>query len=315
MRSQTTLARPVRVGGVGLHTGRRVDAVLHPAGPDEGIAFYRSDVDVIVPALAEEAGRLDFATSLGERDRSVSTVEHLLSAAYGLGLDNFTVEVNGPEVPILDGSAIGWVHHLRSAGLRRLGADVRPVSVDRTLQVSDGQGKHIEVRPARELRVTYSIDFPHPAIGRQSISLVLSPEIYERHVAPARTFGFLAEYEYLKAKGLARGASPANCIVIGDRNVKNGELRFPDEFVRHKVLDLLGDLSLVGRPLVGHVIASRAGHALHTALARTIRAAYLGVAVEPGIGSSTGALAGSIAGSRSGSGSPLFEAQPAHASV
>ena len=271
MRNQTTLARPVRVAGTGLHTGRRVTATLRPAGEDSGIAFYRSDTGTLVPALAEEAGRLEYATSLGAAGEEIGTVEHLLSALAGLGVDNLLVEVDGPEIPVLDGSALPWVEAVRGAGLVRQGARIEPYRPDRTIGVDAGHGKRIEIRPSRDLRITYSIDFPHAAIGQQSITLVLSPDTYATHLAPARTFGFLSEYEFLKSRGLARGASPENCIVVGEDRVENGTLRFPDEFVRHKALDLVGDLALVGCPVLGHVVAHRAGHALHTALARRIR--------------------------------------------
>ena len=276
MRLQTTLARTVTVSGVGLHSGHLVRATLRPAPAGRGIVFIRTDVGAVLPALAEEAGRLDYATSLGERGREVGTVEHLLSAAAGLGLDNLTVEIDGPELPILDGSSAPWVAEIQSAGLTTLASAARPFVVPKTLSVHGSDGKWIEIRPAKELRISYSIDFPHPAVGRQSISLVLTPETYAAHLAPARTFGFLAEYEYMKSKGLARGASEDNCIVVGESAVLNGGLRFPDEFVRHKVLDLVGDLALVGRPVVGHVVAHRAGHALHTALAKEIRQALAG---------------------------------------
>jgi UDP-3-O-[3-hydroxymyristoyl] N-acetylglucosamine deacetylase len=276
MRLQTTLGRTISVSGVGLHSGREVRATLRPAPAGRGIVFIRTDVGAVLPAVAEEAGRLDFATSLGERGRDLGTVEHLLSAAVGLGLDNLTVEVDGPEVPILDGSSAPWVAEILSAGLVSLGSAARPFAVPKTLAVHGDDGKWIEIRPAKDLRVSYSIDFPHPAVGRQSISLVLTPETYAQHLAPARTFGFLAEYDYLRSKGLAQGAREDNCIVVGDKDVLNGNLRFADEFVRHKVLDLVGDLALVGRPVVGHVVAHRAGHALHTALAKVIRQAAAG---------------------------------------
>jgi len=270
---QTTLGRTISVSGVGLHSGRKVRVTLRPAPAGRGIVFVRTDIGVVIPAVAEEAGRLDFATSLGEPGREVGTIEHLLSAAVGLGLDNLTVEIDGPEVPILDGSSAPWVAEIRKAGLVSLGSAARPFAVTSTLSVHGSDGKWIEIRPAKEFRVSYSIDFPNPAIGRQSISLVLTPEIYADHLAPARTFGFLAEYDYLRSKGLAQGASEDNCIVVGDSDIMNGSLRFADEFVRHKTLDLIGDLALVGRPVIGHVVAHRAGHALHTALAKKIRQA------------------------------------------
>jgi len=275
MRHQATLSRAVRVSGIGLHSGRHVDVVLHPADADQGIVFHRTDVGTVVPAVSESAGLLDHATSLGPKGREVGTVEHLLSALVGAGVDNLAVEVNGPELPILDGSALPWLEQLHRAGLVRQAAAKRVFVPSRLHALTGRNGARLELRPARELRVTYTIDFPHPAVGRQSLTIVVTPETYARHVAPARTFGFLAEYEQLKAHGLARGASLSNCVVLGEDKVEGGTLRFADEFVRHKVLDLLGDLALVGRPITGHIVASRAGHALHVALAKAIRAEAL----------------------------------------
>ncbi len=271
MRVQATVAHPVSVHGIGLHTGRPVEVILHPLGTGRGISFFRRDTGTAIPATTEEAGRLDYATSLGTPGNDVSTVEHLLSATAGLGITNLLVEVDGPELPILDGSALPWVRAIQRAGIVRQGAAIPIWRPSRTLSVSAPGGKHLEIRPSRDLRVTYSIDFPSRVIGRQSLTVVVTPETYTHHVAPARTFGFLAEYEWLKSKGLARGASAENCIVVGDDRIENGDLRFPDEFVRHKVLDLLGDLVLVGQPIAGHIVASRAGHAIHAQLARAIR--------------------------------------------
>lgn len=271
MRYQSTLAHPTRVSGVGLHSGRHVNVLLQPTEPGHGIVFYRSDVDEFIPAVAESAGQFDHATSLGPRGRDIGTVEHLLAAAYGTALDNVLIEVDGPEVPILDGSAAPWLEAFRHVGIVRQSLPAQPLVLSRTLSVTGPHGKRIEIRPARELRITYTIDFPSPVIGRQSITVVVNPESFARHLAPARTFGFLSEYETLKAHGLARGASLENCVVVGDDRVENGELRFPDEFVRHKALDLVGDLALVGRPVLGHVIAWRGSHALHASLARLLR--------------------------------------------
>jgi UDP-3-O-[3-hydroxymyristoyl] N-acetylglucosamine deacetylase len=271
VRTTSTISHPVRVAGIGLHTGRHVEAVLRPAAAGDGIIFHRTDVGATIPALAEEAARFDHATSLGEKGRDVGTVEHLLSALVGAGIDNLFVEVDGPEMPILDGSAAPWLAALGRAGLRPLGVPVRPFAPTTTIAIPAPAGKRLEIRPARDLRVTYTIDFPHPIIGRQSVTVVVTPESYARHLAPARTFGFLAEYETLKAHGLARGANAGNCIIVGEDRVENGQLRFADEFVRHKALDLLGDLALVGCPVVGHVVAYRAGHSLHAALASRLR--------------------------------------------
>ena len=245
--------------------------MLRPADPGEGIVFFRTDVGREIRAISEEAGRFDYSTALGPAGEEVGTVEHLLSAAFGSGLDNLYVEVDGPELPILDGSALPWIRAFRVGRVVRQSAAIEPIGPSRVLVVPPSPGKRLEIRPSRDLRVTYSIDFENPAIGEQSITLVVTPDSYARHLAPARTFGFLAEYEYLKSKGLARGASAENCIVVGASHVENGDLRFADEFVRHKALDLLGDLALVGRPVVGHVVAHRAGHAMHTALAQLLR--------------------------------------------
>ena len=282
MRSQNTLGRRVRLSGIGLHSGRHVHVELHPAVPGHGIVFYRSDVDAFIPAVAEEAGRFDHATTLGTRGRDVATVEHFLSAAVGAGLDNVLVEIDGPEVPILDGSALPWLDAFAIAGLVPQDAFAVPFAPSRVVAVPDSGGKKLEIRPARDLRVTYTIDFPNPAVGRQSMTVVLTPGSYAAHVAPARTFGFLSEYEALKAHGLARGAREDNCIVVGNDRVENGELRFADEFVRHKALDLLGDLALVGRPVVGHIVAHKAGHAMHATLARLLREESRAEFADPG---------------------------------
>lgn len=282
-----TLSRPVRVSGIGLHTGRRAHVTLHPAESGRGIVFFRTDVGAVIPAVAEETARFDHATSLGRPGREVGTVEHLLSALVGTGIHDLLVEVDGPELPILDGSAAPWLEALHEGGLSRLRDALPPFTPSAPVSVTGPNGTRIEIRPARDLRVTYTIDFPHPAIGRQSITVVVTPESYSRHLAPARTFGFLAEYETLKAHGLARGASLENCVVVGEQGVEGGDLRFPDEFVRHKALDLLGDIALVGRPVLGHIVANRAGHALHAALARRLREEMLSEGVAPGTASAS----------------------------
>ncbi len=271
MRLETTLSHPVSITGVGLHTGKPLYVRLLPAPEGHGIVFFRTDVSARIPAIAESAGRLDYATALGEPGREVSTVEHFLAACLSQNVDNILVEVSGPELPILDGSALPWIQILDRAGRQTLTQLVEPISVEETLSINGFVGKHIEIRPSSDFRITYSIDFPHPAIRKQAMTIVISPENFRRHISAARTFGFFAEYEYLKSRGLARGASLENCIVIGKDTVENGPLRFPDEFVRHKILDLVGDLALLGRPLLGHVVAHRAGHQLHAALALRIR--------------------------------------------
>jgi UDP-3-O-[3-hydroxymyristoyl] N-acetylglucosamine deacetylase len=245
------------------------------------VRFHRTDVGALIPATAENAGRFDHATTLGAGGHQIGTVEHFLSATAGLGVDNVLVDVDGPELPILDGSAAPWVRALREAGIVRQSATVNPFVPSRSIVINEAaRGRRIEIRPARELRITYTIDFAHPVIGRQSLTVVPTPDLYAQHIAPARTFGFLSEYETLKAHGLARGADVHNCIVLGTDRVESGELRFPDEFVRHKVLDLIGDLALVGRPVLGHVIVLRGGHSLHASLAYALRQEAVAVAVD-----------------------------------
>lgn len=271
MRFETTTSVSVSLSGVGLHTGRNIHVNLHPAPERTGIVFHRTDVGAAIPALVESAGRLEYATALGEPGRDVSTVEHFLAACYGEGIDNLVVEVDGPEMPVLDGSSLPWLELLDKAGRVELSLPIVPLKVQSPLVVNGFPGKYLEIKPSDDFRVTYVIDFPHPAIGKQAITVVVTPESFRKHLAAARTFGFLSEYEYLKSKGLARGASAENCIVIGEAGVENGELRYADEFVRHKALDLIGDLALVGRPILGHVIAHRAGHRMHAELSRQLR--------------------------------------------
>lgn len=275
MKFETSIRASVSVSGMGVHTGREIRVHIHPQAAGSGIVFSRTDAGATIPAQAEYAGRLDYATALGEPGRDISTVEHFLAACYGEGIGNLLVEVDGPEMPILDGSSLPWLEVLDKAGRMECSLPVAPLRVSSAATVTGFPGKHLEIRPAADLRVTYSIDFPHPAIGKQAMTVVITPENFRKHLAPARTFGFLAEYEFLKSKGLARGASAENCIVIGEAGVENGELRFADEFVRHKILDLVGDLALAGRPVLGHIVAHRAGHRMHAQLTRMIREACL----------------------------------------
>ena len=268
MTYRRTLRRAVGCTGIGLHTGKPVQLRLEPAPPESGICFYRSDVAVEIPARLEYLARLDHATTLSRDGVSIGTVEHLLSALNGLGVDDVRVGVNGPEVPILDGSAAPFVILIHEAGLRPQPATRRYIKVREPVEVVRGS-KRIRVSPSEHLQVSYEIGFDHPLLRRQAISLRLSPSTFVERIAPARTFGFLREVEMLRQNGLALGGSLENAVVIGESGVLN-KLRFPDEFVRHKVLDALGDLALLGHPIVGHIEACKAGHALHTALAREL---------------------------------------------
>jgi UDP-3-O-[3-hydroxymyristoyl] N-acetylglucosamine deacetylase len=263
MRYQTTLKTAVAIEGVGLHSGRPVKVLFRPAPANYGLVFVRADrPDLPIPASPESARAFDYATTLGRENVTIGTVEHCLSAAMGAQLDNCRIEVEGPELPILDGSALPFVRLFHAAGIIRQKTRVAPFSVDSPIEIRSN-GKVLTLGPGSGLTITYEIDFPHPVIGKQSLTVRLTPQEYAAQIAPARTFGFVQEAEMLRARGLALGGSVHNAVVLDDRGVISGPLRFRDEFVRHKILDLIGDLALLGRPLEGHLYANRAGHALH----------------------------------------------------
>jgi len=282
IRSQTTLRTGVSIEGVGLHSGHPVAAHFVPAPPDTGLVFVRMDRPrKPIPARVGSASTFDYATTLSSDGISIGTVEHLLSAAAGEGLDNCRIEIGGPEVPILDGSALPFVRLFHAAGFERQDAPVRPAVLDRELIVERGD-KSIHYMPDGDgLTITYDIDFPHPYVGKQTLTWTVRPEEYAARIAPARTFGFVREIEQLRARGLARGGSLQNAVVLDDAGILSGPLRFRDEFVRHKILDLLGDLSLLGRPLTGRIHASKAGHALHVEFARALEAALQSPRAQP----------------------------------
>jgi len=264
--TQKTIRREVACAGVGLHGGKRVKMRLLPAPPDSGIRFRRTDLDgQEIPVAIEKLHQTSYRTQLIQDGASINTVEHVLSAAAGLGVDNLLVEVGGEEVPVMDGSAAPFVYLLHEAGLRRQQAPRRFLKILEPLRVDEGD-KFIAVYPAERLKISYTIDFDHPLIGIQRETFVVTPRAFTEQIAPARTFGFLREVEQLRALGLGLGGSMENTIVVGDNSILNPQLRFPDEFVRHKILDAIGDLSLLRHPLLGHVVAYRAGHALHAAL-------------------------------------------------
>jgi UDP-3-O-[3-hydroxymyristoyl] N-acetylglucosamine deacetylase len=272
MNAQRTLRRPVSCSGIGLHSGNKVTLSLKPAPADFGIRFQRSDLGGLeIPATVTHLGGIRLATGLTREAVSVETVEHLLAALTALGIDNCIVELNTPEVPIMDGSAAPFVYLiLNEAGVRRLPAPKKFLKVLRPISLSQGD-KRIALYPSDHFKVTYSISFDHPLIRHQSRTMKITDETFVEEIAPARTFGFLKEVEMLRQKGLALGGSLDNAIVLGETGVLNqNALRFEDEFVRHKILDAIGDLSLVGYPVIGHLVAHRAGHALHTAFAARI---------------------------------------------
>ena len=266
MAYRRTLKREVGCTGIGLHTGKPVRLRLKPAAAGHGIRFFRSDVGVTIPARLENLARLDHATTLSAHGVSIETVEHLLSALHGLGVDDALVEVDGPEVPILDGSAAPFVILIHEAGLRPLQSLREYLKVLAPVEVVRGT-KSARLLPSDQLRITYTIGFDHPLLRHQSLSLRVTPRSFTDFIAPARTFGFLREVELLRKAGLALGGSLENAVVIGETGVLNNKLRFEDEFVRHKILDAIGDLALLGHPILGRLEATKAGHALHAAVA------------------------------------------------
>jgi UDP-3-O-[3-hydroxymyristoyl] N-acetylglucosamine deacetylase len=272
MSFRKTLSTSVAIEGVGLHSGIYTTLELRPAPARSGLVFVRTDLNGLrIPALQASTTALDYATSVGKDDVSIGTVEHLLSAIVASGITDLEMLIDGPEIPIIDGSALPFIHLIEAAGITELAETIAPIRIKRAIEIVEGD-KSIRIEPASTLSIRYKIDFPHPAIGKQSLSFELDRETFQRKIAPARTFGFLRDVERMRAAGLARGGSVDNCIVLNDTGVENGELRFRDEFVRHKILDLVGDLALLGRPLIGQIIASRAGHAMHSRLVAAILA-------------------------------------------
>jgi len=259
-----TIKSKVSITGIGLHSGIYTRVALHPAHAGSGITFVRADLDGLrIPALQASTTALDHATTVGKDDVQVGTVEHLLAAIVAYGVTDIDIHIDGPEVPIIDGSALPFMHLIDAAGVRGLQAEVPVLRIRKPIELVEGD-KSIRITPSNRLVIKYRIEFDHPAIGRQSCHFDLQNDNFLRKIAPARTFGFMRDVEKLRAVGLARGGSVENAIVLDDRGVVNGPLRFRDEFVRHKILDLVGDLALVGRPIIGEITAHRAGHALHS---------------------------------------------------
>lgn len=302
MPTQRTIAGRITCTGIGLHTGVPVELVLSPAPPDTGIVFVRRRAggDLMIPARAEYVCSTANATTLSARaalptgdapagsscdipgdsacdavdGHSVGTVEHLLAVLACRGVDNVRVEVDGPEIPVMDGSAEPFDYLIRSTGTVAQPAPRRVIRIRRPVEVVDpgDPRRRLRIEPARRFSVSYSVDFDHPLIGRQCLEVAdVTPAFFQAELARARTFGFLAQVDALRRVGLARGASLANTVVLDDEGVMNeGGLRWPDEFVRHKLLDLLGDLALLGHPVRGHVHVERGGHGLHLDLLREL---------------------------------------------
>ena len=263
---QTTIQQEVFTEGVGLHTGVFGHLRLAPAPADTGIVFRRTDLDDFrIEASGRNVARVSYATSLMKQGVLLSTTEHLLAAIYSSGLDNVFIDIDSIEVPILDGSAEPFLRLLEAAGVRRLRRRRRYLKIIKPVEVVEAD-RRIGVYPGEEFRVHCYVDFAHPLVGQQSIEMVVQPDTFRNLLARARTFCFERDIEPLRSMGLIRGGSLDNAIVLTADGVMNGSLRFPDEFGRHKALDLIGDLALLGLPLLGRVEAHKAGHALHTQL-------------------------------------------------
>lgn len=266
MVNEQTIRQEAASSGIGLHSGVPVNMRILPAPTGTGIVFRRTDLDGFqIEANSRNVAKVSYATSLMKKGVLISTTEHLLAACVGVGLDNAIVELDNLELPLLDGSAQPFVDMILNAGLRKQRRPRTYYRIRRELELREGD-KFIGVYPGPGYSVSYAIDFPHPLIGKEVFEVELSNGQFRREIAAARTFGFKHQEQQMKNQGLIRGASTDNVIVLTHDSVLNGPLRFPDEFVRHKVLDLIGDLALLGRRIIGRVVANRAGHAMHTAL-------------------------------------------------
>ncbi|MCE5244360.1 MAG: UDP-3-O-acyl-N-acetylglucosamine deacetylase [Syntrophobacteraceae bacterium] len=263
--NQRTVLNEVKCEGVGLHSGNRVTMRLKPAAPDFGIQFRRMDVcdRPTIPAVHKRVVDTFLATSIGFDGVVVATIEHLMAALMGRGVDNVLIELDGPEVPIFDGSAAHYLRVLNEAGIREQNAPRQHLRIDRNVLVMDGDA-YIKATPSDIFRIRYTIDFPHPLVGRQELTWSFSENAFDCEISRARTFGFLKDVEKLQSMGLARGGSLANAVVFDERSVLNQEgFRYANECVRHKILDFIGDLALAGMPPQGSFEVYKAGHALH----------------------------------------------------
>ena len=271
---QSTIKKTVHCSGVGLHSGKQIKLSLSPAGANTGIRFIRSDIEGrnLVPAFMNRVTDTTMATTISEGNVSVATTEHLLAAVNGLSIDNIIIEVDGPEVPIMDGSSVPFVELLRDAGIRQQKSYRRLVKITREISFREGD-KYISIYPYDGFKVTAEINFQHDTIKRQVYSVAVSPKKFVDEISKARTFGFLEDVKKLQDNGLALGASLDNAVGIDENGVLNKEgLRYENEFVRHKIVDIIGDMTLLGCPVLGHIVAYKSGHGQHLKLMETIAA-------------------------------------------
>ena len=276
MENQKTIANEVSFSGIGLHTGSLTTMTFRPTPPDSGVTFYRMDLPQgpAIQADIDHVVDVSRGTTIGLNGAKVHTVEHVLAAIYGLDIDNIAIELDGPEIPNGDGSAYPFMQTLKKAGLVEQDAERRYIKIAEPVyyRLDDVT---LSILPADDLRITMTIAYDHVAIGTQYASLTITPETFEKDLAPARTFCFLREVKMLQEQGLIKGGSLESAVVIGDESILNDHLRFPDEFVRHKMLDLLGDMYLLGRRIKGHVISVKSGHAKNVMFSKQIKKAYL----------------------------------------
>ncbi|MFC1868970.1 UDP-3-O-acyl-N-acetylglucosamine deacetylase [Thermodesulfobacteriota bacterium] len=269
---QRTIRDSVSCTGIGLHSGEKVGLTIKPAPPDSGINFIRKDLSGrrVIKAHFENVVNTHMSTTIGVNGSKVSTIEHLMAAFFGFGIDNARVEIDGPEVPIMDGSSAPFIFLLKSVGIREQGTPKQFIVIKKALKIKDGN-RSIWIRPSKELKVTYTIDFHHPLVNNQKYELCFSGKDFINEISKARTFGFLKDIQTLRDAGLAKGGSLDNAIVIDDFRVLNEDgLRYKDEFVRHKILDFLGDLAIIGSPVIGHFLIQKSGHSLNQAMLKKL---------------------------------------------
>ncbi len=269
---QRTLKDQVECTGIGLHSGERVHLNIRPAPSDTGIKFVRTDLDghPMVEARFDNVYSTTLATTIGCNGCRVATIEHLMAAFFGLGIDNAVVELDGPEVPIMDGSTAPFIFLIKSAGIREQKSPKQFIVIKKPFKVDDGN-RSVHIYPSKELKITYTIDFAHPLLRNQKYELRFSGRDFVREISRARTFGFLKDVQTLKENGLAKGGSLDNAVVIDDFRIINEDgLRFENEFVRHKILDFIGDLSIIGSPVIGHFVVEKSGHFLNQQMLKNL---------------------------------------------
>ena len=267
---QRTIGKRIELVGIGLHKGVPVKMVLEPLEANSGIVFYRSDLGVTIPMSPQNIGNTMMATVLSKGEAKISTIEHLLSAIYAYGIDNLKISVDNEEIPIMDGSAIGYCMLLDEAGIKELDANKKIMAIKKPIEVQDGE-KFVRIEPSERTIFDFKIKFNHPAIKEQSYKFTFSKQGYKEEIARARTFGFLQDVNKLRAQGLGLGGNLSNCIVLDENGILNKEgLRYKEEFIRHKILDAIGDMAILGMPLLGSYVSFAGSHKLNSLLTKKI---------------------------------------------